>query len=63
MRVQILFSVSDQLRRAINHHFGKAGHASRQEVKSWLWQYGHSRDEELMAALLASDERQPGKDN
>jgi len=57
VRVQILFAVSDQLRRAINHHLGRPGKATRQETKSWLWQHGHSRDEELLAALLEFDER------
>jgi len=57
VKVQILFAVSDQLRRAINHHFGRPGKATRQETKSWLWQHGHSRDEELLAALLESHEQ------
>lgn len=56
MRMQILFAVSDQLRRAINFHHGRPGKASRQEVKSWLWQHGHSKDDELLAALYAAEQ-------
>ena len=51
MKLHILFAVSDKLRRAINYHHGKSGQATRQEVKSWLWQHGHSRDDEILAAL------------
>ena len=56
MKLHILFAVSDKLRRAINHHHGRSGQATRQEVKSWLWQHGHSRDEEILAALYEADE-------
>ena len=56
MKLHILFAVSDKLRRAINHYHGKSGQATRQEVKSWLWQYGHSRDDEILAALHDHDE-------
>ena len=59
LRVQILFAVSDKLRRAINYHYGKAGQATRQETKSWLWQYGHSRDEEILAALYEAESAPP----
>lgn len=57
MRVQITFVVSDKLRRAINHHHGRSGQATRQEVKSWLWRYGHSRDDELFAALYEAENK------
>ena len=55
MKLHILFAVSDKLRRAINHYHGKSGQATRQEVKSWLWQYGHSRDDEILAALYVNE--------
>tara|TARA_R100000742_G_C4170374_1_gene8862 strand:+ start:160 stop:438 length:279 start_codon:yes stop_codon:yes gene_type:complete len=57
VRLHILFAVSDKLRKAINHHHGKSGQATRQEVKSWLWQYGHSRDDEILAALYKDEEK------
>jgi hypothetical protein len=57
VKLHILFAVSDKLRRAINHHHGKSGQATRQEVKSWLWQYGHSRDDEILAALYEDEEK------
>lgn len=55
MRVNVLFIASDQLRRAINFSYGKSGKATRQEVKSWLWRYGHSRDDEILSALYLED--------
>jgi len=55
VKLHILFAVSDKLRKAINHHHGKSGQATRQEVKSWLWQYGHSRDDEILAELYAEE--------
>ena len=57
MKLHILFSVSDRLRRAINFHHGKSGQATRQEVRGWLWQHGHSKDEELLRALFESEEK------
>ena len=58
VKLHILFAVSDKLRRAINHHHGKSGQATRQEVKSWLWQHGHSRDDEILAALYEHENDQ-----
>tara|TARA_Y100000361_G_scaffold20522_1_gene15971 strand:- start:915 stop:1205 length:291 start_codon:yes stop_codon:yes gene_type:complete len=58
VKLHILFAVSDKLRRAINYHHGKSGQATRQEVKSWLWQHGHSRDDEILAALYEHENDQ-----
>jgi|TARA_R100001509_G_C4761343_1_gene179832 hypothetical protein len=55
LRIQILFSVTDQLRKAINLHYGKSGKATRAEAKSWLWRYGHSRDQEILSALYQEE--------
>ncbi len=53
----VRFVVSDRLRRAINFHYGKPGKASRREVKSWLWQYWHSRDDEILSDLYLEEEK------
>ena len=53
----VRFVVSDRLRRAINFHYGKPGKASRKEVKSWLWRYGHSRDDEILSDLYLEEEK------
>lgn len=51
MRVNVNYTedVSDDFRRAINRHYGKPGLATRQDVKDWLWSFGHSMDDSLMA--------------
>ena len=48
MQVQVLFTCNDELRKALNFFHGKSGLASRSEMKSWFYQYGHSRDIELL---------------
>jgi len=53
----VRFVVSDRFRRAINFHYGKPGKASRKEVKGWLWQYGHSRDDEILSDLYLEEEK------
>lgn len=55
MRVKVEYSedVSDDFRRAINLYHGKPGLATRDEVKQWLWLFGHSMDDDI--AMLTED--------
>jgi hypothetical protein len=50
MRVRVNYAedVDDSFRRAINHHFGQDGFASREEVKRWFRSYGSSGNDDLM---------------
>jgi len=51
MHVRVLFTCNDELRKALNHYYGRTGLASMKEMKSWFYQYGHSRDIELLGKL------------
>ena len=36
MRVRITLEFTDDAREAINHHFGRPGKATHEEVKRWI---------------------------
>lgn len=57
MRIQIVYTVEvpDEYRRAINAHFGRAGLASRAEVREWYMRFGASLDQDLTAASVDVD--------
>lgn len=50
MRVRVCYTVeaTDEYRRAINHHFGRPGMATRADVQQWLEQNGTSCDDDIM---------------
>ena len=64
MRVRIEYTtdVSDDYRRAINHHYGRPGLASRAEVKRWLVAHGSAQDDDLMYDLDNAEEENDGQD-
>lgn len=49
MRVRVDYSIDagDWYRRAIRHHYGKDGLATREETRRWLERYGSSGDDDL----------------
>jgi len=49
MKIQVPFSYNDELRKAINHYQERPGMATRQEMRSWFYKYGISRDIELLS--------------
>lgn len=51
MRVKISYivDVSPGFRRAVRHYYGKAGIATREEIKEWFRAYGDSMDVTLVA--------------
>ncbi len=51
MRVRVTYTVdvTDDYRRAIRAYYGLDGLATRAEVQQWLWNYGNSMDDDLMA--------------
>lgn len=53
MRVRIAYTVdaNDDLRAAINHHFGRPGLATRAQVAEWYVANGTSGDDDLMHDL------------
>lgn len=57
VRVAYTTSVDDDYRRAINHHYGKPGLASRDEVRRWLEVHGTAEDDDLMHDLAKAIER------
>jgi len=61
MRVRVAYTttVSDYYRRAINHHYGKPGLASREEVRAWLIAHGASEDDNVTWEL----DQAGGEDN
>ncbi len=63
MRVKIEYTVDapDEYRRAINHHYGLNGMASRDDVKLWLRLYGSSCDDDLMHDLAMHSNREHAK--
>ena len=59
MKVHVSYTVDvgDDYRRAINHHYGKPGLATRDEVKSWLQANGSQGDTDLMWDLDNAERR------
>jgi len=51
VRIDYTVDVSDDYRRAIRHHFGEPGLATRAEVRSWLMGHGSAEDDDLMHDL------------
>jgi len=47
VRVAYTVEVSDFHRRAIRHHYGESGLATRAEVVRWYEAYGSSGDDDL----------------
>jgi hypothetical protein len=56
VRVAYTVDVGDDYRRAINHYYGRAGLATRSEVRDWLTVHGSANDDDLMSELDAADE-------
>ena len=48
MKVRITFEATDELRRAINEHYGIPGKANYAEVKRWFTDYGYSANDDLL---------------
>ena len=60
MKVRVAYTavVDDDYRRAIRHHYGAPGLATREEVRRWLEEYGSCMDTDLYYDLrYADDER------
>ena len=59
MRVRICYTVNvgEELRRAINHHYGDPGLADREAVKSWYEMNGDSCNVDLLDDLERSEKR------
>lgn len=60
MKVRITYTVEvgDFYRRAIRHHFGQSGLATRAEVKEWIRQHGSSHDDDITWDLQQADEQE-----
>ena len=58
MRVRICYTVNvcEELRRAINHHYGEPGLADREAVKSWYAVHGEGYNADLLHDLERSKE-------
>lgn len=57
VKVEYTVEVDDDIRRQINIFYGRAGLASRDEVKRWYEAYGHSLDDDLSQMAADYDER------
>ena len=59
MRVRICYTVNvcEELRRAINHHYGKPGLADREAVKSWYALHGEGYNVDLLHDLESYEKR------
>ena len=53
MKIRICYTINvgNRLRRAINHHYGKPGLASREEIRSFYIMYGESVDADILYDL------------
>lgn len=53
MRVRVAYTldIDDDVRRAINLHYGRPGLATREEVQRWYETQGTSSHDDLMSAL------------
>jgi hypothetical protein len=51
VKIEYAVDVTDDTRRQINAFYGKPGLASRDEVKRWFEDYGHSMDTDLGAGI------------
>jgi len=56
VRIEYTVEVGDDFRRAINHHYGEPGLASRNDVKLHFRQYGHSVTDDLLYDLQVAEE-------
>ncbi len=57
VRVAYTIDVPDELRRAINHYWGRPGLATRAEVADWYRAHGSSEDDNLFHDLESARER------
>ena len=57
VRVSYTVDVGDDYRRAINHHYGLPGLASRDDVRRWLEANGSQGDTDLMYDLEQAERR------
>lgn len=48
VRVAWTVDVNDDVRRAINAHYGRPGLANREEVQRWYQSFGESMDMDLL---------------
>lgn len=56
VRVAYTVEVDDFYRRAIRHHYGQEGLATRREVQDWLRQNGSSGDDDIVSDLQQNEE-------
>ena len=63
MKVRVCYTVEvdDEYRRAISHHYGREGLASRKEVQAWLTRYGTSADDDITDELRKDTEDECGE--
>lgn len=58
VRIEYTVDVSDEIREAINLHFGKEGKATNGQVKDWYRRHGSSMDDDLMMDWQAHHDAQ-----
>jgi len=49
--VRIEFEYDNELARAVNHHYGKAGRATKEEMRAWFHKYGVSASMDIVGEL------------
>ena len=54
MKIRITFEADDELREAINRHYGRSGKASYKDIKSWFERYGTSANDDIVDELAAN---------
>jgi hypothetical protein len=57
VRVAYSVDVDDFYRRALRHHFGDTGLATRRQVQEWQRQHGAAEDDDLIFDLQQAIER------
>lgn len=55
MKVQITFEADDELRRAVNHYYGKPGLATHKTLVEWFRKYGESVNEDAVSEMNDSE--------
>lgn len=53
MKVRVVQTIdaTDEYRRAIRHHYGRQGLATREEVREWVIKHGESLDNDIMCEM------------
>lgn len=51
VRISYIVEVDDRFRRAIRHHYGETGLATRDELKRWFKQNGETMNDDIVFYL------------